>query len=318
MSNDLLYIPEKIKVGYQNRSDTYTSKLAYITYFDEKGILRKEKSWESWRDKKIAAHEFDNEPTEGLVLNKKVGGGRYGWNPRGEWIRVYDPRGFEFEINIANLLFILSEVDCSRGKGLEGKFVYAWDKTQLILLPVGSQEYIKSTTFTNLKSCKISKKDLVKGCVYTLKDTTKGIYIGEEMYYNNDYWQGNSYKAYIFLVDKKYEPHKNLNQIALKDGPDIVSNYPQLYTKYKKSKNGSAAKSLKLVSGDRTILKHPTKEIYCDRTDTRYISAYIHFIENGKLTYTAEKVSELDKYICHKSSNIEVVLESGASFPFRS
>ena len=93
-----IYIPEKIKVGYQNRNDTYTKKLAYVIYYDEKGKLRKETSWNSWRDEKIEPDDFDNEPTRGFVLNKKVGGDRYGWNPRQTYTRVYDPRGFEFEI----------------------------------------------------------------------------------------------------------------------------------------------------------------------------------------------------------------------------
>lgn len=31
--NSKLFIPTKIKVGYQNRSDTYTKKLAYIILF---------------------------------------------------------------------------------------------------------------------------------------------------------------------------------------------------------------------------------------------------------------------------------------------
>lgn len=86
-----IYIPEKIKVGYQNRNDTYTKKLAYVIYYDEKGKLRKETSWNSWRDEKIEPDDFDNEPTRGFVLNKKVGGDRYGWNPRQTYTRVYDP-----------------------------------------------------------------------------------------------------------------------------------------------------------------------------------------------------------------------------------
>lgn len=35
------FIPEKIKVGYQKRQDTYTGKLSYIIYYDKKGVLRK-------------------------------------------------------------------------------------------------------------------------------------------------------------------------------------------------------------------------------------------------------------------------------------
>jgi hypothetical protein len=53
-----IFIPEKIKVGFQNRQDTYTKKLAYIIYYDEKGKLRKEKSWNGWRDKEIQDLDF--------------------------------------------------------------------------------------------------------------------------------------------------------------------------------------------------------------------------------------------------------------------
>jgi hypothetical protein len=106
-----MYIPKTIKVGYQKRTDTYSGKLGYVVYVDEKGKLRKEKSWNSWRDHKIDHSDLDNKPIEGFVLNRDVGGVRrsYGWNSRIEKVRVYDPRGFEFEISIPNLLFILQE-----------------------------------------------------------------------------------------------------------------------------------------------------------------------------------------------------------------
>ena len=39
-----LMIPDRIKVGYQKRDDTYTKRLAYVIYYDHKGVLRKEKS----------------------------------------------------------------------------------------------------------------------------------------------------------------------------------------------------------------------------------------------------------------------------------
>ena len=45
------FIPKKIKVGFQERKDTYSGKLAYVIYYDEKNNLRKEQSWNSWRDK---------------------------------------------------------------------------------------------------------------------------------------------------------------------------------------------------------------------------------------------------------------------------
>ena len=169
-----LLIPSKIKVGFNLRPDTYTGKLGYVIMFDGKK-WRKETSWEGWRQKEgqevgyyennqhtikklgseINPIEFENEPTEGFVLNKKAGGGSSGWNHRATYCRVYDPRGFEFEISITNLLFILQETSSFKGKGLEGEFVYSWEGKDLVLLPAGCEEYKQSTNFTKLQDGKM-------------------------------------------------------------------------------------------------------------------------------------------------------------------
>src|SRR5574344_2684684 len=153
-----LYIPEKIKVGYNKREDTYSKKLAYVIYYDQKGVLRKETSWRNWIQEEMGIDDFDNVPTEGFVLNKGVGGARqsYGWNARNEYIRVYDPRGFEFEISVANLLWILQECTSIKGKGLVGEFVYSWEGKELVLLPVDTLEYKDCQSYTKLQSCKIT------------------------------------------------------------------------------------------------------------------------------------------------------------------
>ena len=36
-----IFIPNKINVGYQNREGTYTGKLAYVIYYDERGNWEK-------------------------------------------------------------------------------------------------------------------------------------------------------------------------------------------------------------------------------------------------------------------------------------
>jgi hypothetical protein len=154
-----LFIPKKIKVGFQDRKGTYTGKLAYVIYFDNKGVLRKEKSWESWRDKKIDAQEFDNNPQDGFCLNKDVK--RFNWDHFGSnrsYIRMYDPRGIEFEVTPENLIGILTETDCLK-RGLEGKFVYAWKGTELVLLPCCSEEYKKAVDYTERQDQNISAKD---------------------------------------------------------------------------------------------------------------------------------------------------------------
>ena len=112
-----IFIPQTIKVGYVNRSNTYTGKLAYVIYYDHKNKLRKEKSWEAWRDSEIEANEYQNTPISGFVLNRKAGGYSTGWNHRQTYCRVFDPRNFEFEITIPNLLYILDNVNSIKGKG---------------------------------------------------------------------------------------------------------------------------------------------------------------------------------------------------------
>jgi hypothetical protein len=174
-----LNIPKTIKAGYQTRQNTYSKKLAYVIYYDHKNKLRKETSWQGWIDKTIPTDDFTNEPTTGFVLNKNGGGGR-GWDSRCEFIRVYDPRGFEFEISLANLLFILQESTSTKGKGLEGEFVYAWEGSNLVLLPTSCKEYVASTKFTDAKLNKVSATEMIQGHKYLTKNQKTWLYLGRQ------------------------------------------------------------------------------------------------------------------------------------------
>lgn len=183
MPSSQLFIPDKIRVGAQDRTGTYTGRLAYVIYYDQKGVLRKQKSWDAWRDHKIAPVDYDNAPTEGFVLNKKVGGYKSDWHFRDAHVRVYDPRGFEFEIDVPNLLYILQEATSTKGKGLEGKFVYAWAGTELVLLPVTSADYANSKTYTALQGGGVKSKDMIPGAVYVTKKQEELIYVGRYDYH---------------------------------------------------------------------------------------------------------------------------------------
>lgn len=199
-----LFVPDRINVGFQNRSDTYTKKLAYIIYWDEKGKLRKETSWTNWRDKKIDPIEYENVPTEGFVLNKKAGGYRTDWNTRRTVCRIYDPRGFEFEISIENLLYILENNNCIKGKGLEGEFVYSWDSSDLVLMPVASPDYKEIKKFNDqVKDGDFVKaENLVVGRIYKFKDLSDWIYLGRYQKRNNE--GGKEHNSYFFYPTQDY------------------------------------------------------------------------------------------------------------------
>lgn len=265
--DDKLFIPEKINVGYQNRNDTYTGKLAYVIYWDNKGKLRKERSWNTWRNNKIKPTEFANEPTEGFVLNKGVGGVKgswSSWNTRNEYIRIYDPRDFEFEISVANLLFILQECSSIKGKGLEGEFVYSWQGTELVLLPVCSEEYNKSIIHTKRQDIKFNKDDLKEGYSYVLKNGDKVLYLGRYIYnnYNNYNYNTSRYEKFNPLGMKhifyklenankdSFIPISGFTQIAEKTSSSELSEYPDVLERFLKSNYNGAVKRIELVKSD--------------------------------------------------------------------
>jgi hypothetical protein len=288
--NDQLFIPKKCKVGFNRRSDCYTGMLGYVIAFDGKK-WRKENSWKNWieepgdevfleyaKDKdgnpdynkrinetlgdNVKPIEFDNVPISGFVLNKKAGGGRSHWNTRRTVARIYDPRGFEFEIGIENLLYILEHANCMRGKGLEGEFVYSWSGKDLVLLPAESPEFQSSMNFTNLQDLKISAKDLVPGISYKTKKEENLIYVGRYMWYETDWYKDKGRqgkKCHIFYSEepkKYYEKDggyfvikNDVSFLASKNSDTQVSNFAEIVDKFNKNPQSSDIVKCELVSG---------------------------------------------------------------------
>lgn len=190
-------------------------------------------------DKRIIPQEFDNIPTEGFVLNKKVGGTRSNWNSRATYTRVYDPRGFEFEITIPNLLFILQECNAYKGKGLEGTFVYSWDGKDLVLLPTTCDEYQKSQNFTKVQDGKIGVKDLVEGCTYKDKQLNDFIYIGKFNWFENtsNYSTVNKYHIFYSVKHNTFHNYTGLVSFSQRMTDTPVTNYAELLDKFNATSN---------------------------------------------------------------------------------
>ena len=242
---------------------TYEKALVHLGKYEEYNFRH------GVQDEKIKPFEFDNIPTEGFVLNKKAGGNRYSWNPRQTYCRVYDPRGFEFEITIPNLLFILQESNCMKGKGLEGEFIYSWEGKDLVLLPVQSEEYQKCNDFTKLQDGKLYKKDMVEGCIYETSQKEKLIYIGHMKYVNTYKWRDefkindDIKKKYVFCkvdddLKSKYFSWTNLTSLTTikrKVTNEPVENYAFLMDEFINSKNSTKnIKEIKYIPIDNNYL----------------------------------------------------------------
>lgn len=286
MKANKMYIPKTIKVGYNERPDTYTKKLAYVTYMDDKGVHRKKNSWDSWRNHKLGCDDFDNEPTSGFVLNKGVGGVRhsYGRNARNEYIRIYDPRNFEFEISVENLLFILQECSSIKGKGLEGDFVYSWSGTQLVLLPVSSAEYQECVKHTERQKVKFDKSQIAEGCTYIMKDGTKVVYLGHLHYHNTTPWSKDNLctisKKHVFanLEDGEFIAESGFKNIAERISSDPIPEYPDIFSKFKDSiYNGAIVSiSFKKVSVSAIDDSNNYYNRYLIKENNKYYVAHIY------------------------------------------
>lgn len=237
-----LFIPKKCRVGFQHREGTFTSKLAYVIYYDALGKIRKEKSWKGWchlpsehggraeyngeynretgeyaKLEGIDPFDFPNDPTSGFVINKGIR--RISWSHFGSgrsMCRIYDPRGIEFEITIENLAGLLMHTDCLR-REIQGELVYAWCGGDLMLLPCNSEEYQKAKNYTELQAKKVGARQLKEGATYVTKSEEHLVYVGRHLWYEikDKYGETNrreGKKLHIFcdMEGKKFRPIKSV------------------------------------------------------------------------------------------------------------
>lgn len=237
-----LFIPEKIKIGFNKRSDTFTGKLGFVIYQDEKKVWRQQKSWEMWCQEDMGEVILDNKPTSGFILSRDIQRDSYHFGSGRSIIRVYHPEGFEFEIDCSNLLGIIANCDISK-RDIAQECVFAWSAGKLILLPVNSLEYKESMEYTLKQSNKIDKEKLKEGFTYTTKKNPENlIYIGHLSYNANlemhlkskdVNFSFSKAKKHVFYSEKQRE-YKSVTPERLSECiiMETHENYAKLYEKY--------------------------------------------------------------------------------------
>lgn len=213
-----IYIPKKIRVGFQKREDTYTGKLGYIIYYDAKNKLRKEASFNGWIDQNIDVLEFENNPQSGFVFNRGVK--RYSsFNYSAAKIRVYDERNFEFEIDMSNLVEIMKHSDISHQE-IEKKCIFAWQGKELVLLPINSELYTEAQKYTTKILNPLNVREFIPGQTFKNKAGTELIYLGDYYYYSlkgySKFYENSSVeqikKKQSFFYDLKDKKYFNVNK----------------------------------------------------------------------------------------------------------
>lgn len=253
-----LYIPHTIVVGFQERADTFTGYLGYVIYKDEKNVLRKETSWNNWRNPNLGFLEIPNTPQTNFVLNKGILRDGY-WHNGHNQIRVYDSRDFEFEINVNNLLHILMHSDVSK-REIEVPCVYAWNGTELVLLPTNSLEYIQATAYTEQQYKKLSKRDLKVGYIYRHKKTLEDyVYMGKLVRYHYGTTSPGPQKPehVFYALNPKTSSYGDERQNIICSGTlhfneeiGIADNFPEIKNQYLNSIYSQEVTDIKIVPYD--------------------------------------------------------------------
>ncbi len=325
-----LYTPSKIVAGFKNRDDTFTGKLAYVTY-DKGGKRRNENSWKQWIDTAIPVEEFDNVPTGGFIFNKGVKHISY-QNFGSEKFRIYDIRGVEFEINAANMVLLLQYCEISKGE-IQQECVYAWVNGVLNLVPTNSNLYAECMAETNAyhakHSIKLKSADLVIGSIYASKNNTsdKYVYMGKRdlysevngrkarnlsnelfgVYYCSIFKKEPSVNVFAHLIDDKLQNFVKceVGNIAFeRDGYDIRYFDTELLRREQTHNSLRRSKKKKYLVKKLTMQKSD----FCDF----YLTGYKHYINN--IQNIDFDVQARREYFLNGVGNIEHITQTNDEF----
>ena len=178
-------IPEKVYVGFQGRRTEDEIPLGFMTPYDETAAGKKRQATvDEWAKpyygdsstKSFNSVIIDNKPMIGFKIGRAIRRhSRFGGNST--VVRIEDPRGFELEIGIENLVLLMSNnimEDCE----LMQECLWGRDGSKNILLPINSEPYKEYLETQELISNKVSLKDVKIGDTIKVLGGETGVYLG--------------------------------------------------------------------------------------------------------------------------------------------
>lgn len=204
----------KVYVGFQGRRGQDEVPLGFLTpHTDDAAGQKRRDTVDNWargygHSKTFNSVELDNEPMIGFEVGRSIRRSG-GWNGSGaSYVRVKDPRGFELEITIENLVMIMTGNLIDNGE-IMTECVWGRDGNRNILLPTNSEPYRASKQMAKSLSEVISLKEVKPGDTIKLLDGTEGVYLGgmhalyKESYYRRETGLKVSNKRYVLREGDK-------------------------------------------------------------------------------------------------------------------
>lgn len=181
---------------------------------------------------------LDNVPRAGFKITDDIK--RVYWGGGNVVFRVYDPNGFELEIQSSNLMALIQVSGINEGGVIPGHCVWGRDGKNNILLHEKSAEYRNAIMGAeNAKGpVQVSKTQRVIGSKYLLQDGSQCIYLGTifaaSEQASGDYGSYADLACGLTAVKVKSEVYE-LNDVVEYDAVAMSNNNVKLVTLYKKA-----------------------------------------------------------------------------------
>lgn len=178
-----LILPQKLVFVSTKRNNSMDGKLSFISYYSPDGTIAQEKAMNKWKDKDSKMVEMDNQPQSGFVVGSSAVHG-LSYTPKFN-VRIYSTKhDVEFEISMDNFLEIIKVSTLDKGY-IKEECVLAWDKNQLVLLPVANSQYeaLAKTSHTMFSNDVKTKDSYNFGDVFIIKSHKTKKLINQELIY---------------------------------------------------------------------------------------------------------------------------------------
>lgn len=182
-SNRTIKIPTKVYVGFQNRPSSDDVPLGFMTPWGEDEAAKKRiATVNNWargygNTTPIEPVTLNNIPMTGFRISRAVRRSG-GWgSSNATFVRVEDPRGFELEISVQNLLMLMDN-NITQDAEIIQECIWGRDGGNNILLAVNSQPYLDATENTRRSASKVSAREVKPGFEVTVENGDRGFYYG--------------------------------------------------------------------------------------------------------------------------------------------
>jgi hypothetical protein len=224
--NHTIRIFPKHYVGFtDNRYPGDVVPFAFMTHYEDNAAGRKRQAQvDNWSRGKMTSVIIDNKPMIGFRISRGLR--RLGWNHHATSVRIEDPRGFEVDISVSNMMMLTDNNLLENGEILR-ECVWGRDGGANVLLPVNSSPYVAATVNTERMTTTVNSRTVALGDTVLLKNGLQGRYLGSMYPWRIVHGSSAYRQPYQFTLeqhDKKY----HMVQIKREDGSFSYTGFASL------------------------------------------------------------------------------------------